>query len=136
MQPRFMPDLENPADSLFAAGVEIDANVFPLTWNDAGTALAETPLETPPTPALSNQDVAFTDGQNNLDDDIAVPLPESSALAHEALDAAAPEDGGGPIPMAILPAPTTSMPAVPASAVLANPLAGSAGSHVADVGCW
>ena len=72
MQPRFMPDLENPADSLFAAGVEIDANVFPLTWNDAGTGLAETPLETPPTPALSNQDVAFAGGQNNLDDDVAV----------------------------------------------------------------
>jgi hypothetical protein len=133
MQPRFMPDLENPADSLFAAGVEIDANVFPLTWNDAGTALAETPLETPPTTALSNQDVAFAGGQNNLDDDVAVPLPERSALTHEALDAAAPEDGGGPVPMAILPAPTTSMPVVPASAVLANPLAGSAGLHVADV---
>ena len=49
-------------------------------------------------------------------------------------DAAAPEDGGGPVPMAILPAPATSIPAVPASAVLANPLAGSAGSHIADVG--
>src|SRR3984957_19973389 len=130
---RLILNLRNPADSLFAAGVEIDANVFPLTWNDAGTALADTPLETPPTPALSNQDVAFAGGQNNLDDDVAVSLPERSALTHDALDAAGQEDGGGPVPMAILPAPTTSMPAVPASAVLANPPAGSAGSHVADV---
>src|ERR1700722_4029187 len=128
---RFILNLQNPADSLFAAGVEIDANVFPLTWNDAGTGLAETPLETPPTPPLSNQDVAFAGGQNNLDDDVAVSLPERSALTHDALDAVAPEDRGGPVPMAILPGPATSMPAVPASAVLANPLAGS---HVADVG--
>src|ERR1019366_5602086 len=130
MQPRFMPELRNAADNLFAAEVETDANVFPLTWNDAGTVLADTPLETPPTPALSNQDVGFTGGQNNLDDDIAVPLPERSALAHDALDAAAPEDGGGPVPMATFPAPATSIATLP---VLANPVAGSTGSHVADV---
>ena len=134
MHPRFLPDLQNPADSLFAAGAESDANVLPLTWSDAGTALADTPLETPSTPALSNQDVAFTGGQSNLDDDIAIPLPERSALAHDAHDAAAPEDGGGPVPMAILPAPATSIPAVLASPALANPLAETAGSHVADAG--
>ena len=136
MQPRFLPDLQNPADSLFAAGVETDANVLPLAWNDAGTALADTPLETPPAPALSNQDVAFTGGQSNLDDDIAMPLPEGSAdeSTHDVQDAAAPEDGGGPVPVAILPAPATSIPAAPASAVFASPVAESAGSHVADVG--
>jgi hypothetical protein len=134
MQPRFMPDLQNPADSPLAAGVESDANVFPLTWNDAGTALDDTPLVRPPTPALSNQDVAFTGGQSNLDDDITIPLPERSALAHDAHDAAAQEDGGGPVPMAILPAPATSMPAVLASPALANPVAETAGSHVTDAG--
>ncbi len=134
MQPRFVPDLQNPADSLFAAAVETDANVLPLAWNDAGTALADAPVETPPAPALSNQEVAFTGGQSNLDDDIAVPLPESSALTHDVQGAAAPEDGGGPIPMAILPAPATPIPAALASPALANPLVESAGSHVGDVG--
>ena len=132
MQPRFVPDLLSPADSLFAAGVETDANVLPLAWDDAGTALADIPVETPPAPVLSNQDVAFTGGQSNLDDDIAVLLPERSALTHDVQDAAAPEDGGGPVPMAILPAPATSIPAVPALA-FASPAAESVGPHFTDV---
>ena len=96
MQPRFVPDLQNPTDSLFAAGVEADANIFPLTWNDAGTALADTPLKTSPTPVVSNQDVAFIGGHGNLDDDIATSAPSGSApdpTFHDAQDAAAPEDG-------------------------------------------
>ncbi len=130
MQPRFVPDLQNPADRLFAAGIETDANVPPLTWDDARTTLNDNPLETTATPALSNQLVAFIDGQN-LDDDVTVPLPERSILTHDdAQNAIAPEDGSGPVAMAIFPAPATSMPA---SSVLADPVAGSAGPHVADV---
>jgi hypothetical protein len=129
-----MPDLQGPADGLVATAVEIDANVSPLTWNDAGIALADTPLDRPPTPALSNHDVAFTGGQSNLDDDITIPLPERNALAHDAHEAAGPEDGGGPLPMAILPALATSIPAVLASPALANPSAEAVGSHVADAG--
>ena len=61
-----------------------------------------------------------------------MPLPESSALTHDVQDAAAPEDGGGPVPMAILPAPATSIPAAPAL-VFASPAAESAGPHFTDV---
>ncbi len=105
MQPRFMPELQEPADSLYAAGVETDANVSPSTWNDAGTAFNGNALETTASPALSNQDVAFIDGQNNLDDDVTVPLPERSILTHDdAQDTAAPEDGSGSVAMATFPA--------------------------------
>ena len=106
MQPRFMPDLQEPADSLYGAGVETDANVSPSTWNDAGTAFNGNALETTASHALSNQDVAFIDGQNNLDDDVTVPLPERSILTHDdAQDTAAPEDGSGSVAMATFPAP-------------------------------
>ncbi len=131
MQPKFMPELQGPAGSLYAAGVETDANVSPSTWNDAGTAFNGNALETTASPALSNQDVAFIDGQNNLDDDVTVPLPERSILTHDdAQDTAAPEDGSGSVAMATFPAPATSIATLP---VLANQVAGSAGSHVADV---
>ena len=132
MQPRFMPDLDNPADSLFAAETETDASVA-LIWSDTGTALTDIPAETTPTPALANQDTAFANSQNNLDNDIATPMPDKSAAgstSHDIQDTAVPEDGSGPVPAAIFSAPVTSVPAL---AVLANPAAASAGSHVADV---
>jgi VCBS repeat-containing protein len=133
MQPRFMPDLQTPAD-LFAAGVETDAYVSPLIGSDGGTVLIDTASETPPVPSLSNQDVAFADGQDSPDDAIAAPMPDASAsyqIVHDSEDATAPVDGGGLVPAAILPAPAMSVPAL---AVLADPVAGSAGSHVADAG--
>ena len=135
MHPRFMPDLQVPADSLFAAGVETDAaNVLPLIASDAETASTDTASETPPTPPHANQDTALADDQINLGDDIATTAPDGStanSTAHDAQDATAPEDGGGLVPVAILPAPATPIPASP---VLASPLAGSAGFHVADAG--
>jgi hypothetical protein len=137
---RFMPDLENPAGSLFAAGVESDPNVS-LVSDVAGTALIDADLATPATPplpnqetALPNQETAFADGQTTFDADIATPLPDGSAAAstsHDIQDATAPEDGGGPAPAVIFSVPVTSVTAL---AVLANPLAESVGPHVADIG--
>ena len=106
MQPRFMPHLEDPADSLVAAGVETDANIA-LAWSDAGTVLIDTAPETSPDLSLSNQDTALADVQHHLDDDIATPAPDASAadsVSHDIQDATAPEDGG-PVPVAIFSAP-------------------------------
>ncbi len=132
MQLRFLPVPQSPIEDPFAAGAETDANVFPLIWNDVGTALTDGAFETPP-PSLSNQDTALTASQNNLDDDIAAPPNESAAdsASHHVQDATGPEDGGGRVPTAI---PLAAVTSIPALAVLANPVAGSAGSHIADVG--
>ena len=128
MQPRFMPDIQKPADTLFA-GVETDAYAATLTFSDgtAPVALIEAAVDTPP-PTAANHDIAFTAGPNSFDD--IAPAQDANAawqLAHDTQDSSAPADSGGLVTATVLPAPTS----VSSLAAFAGAAAGFTGSQVA-----